>query len=165
MKSFIVCFIFLFFSVKSVASDPGPNYGCVIQGGPAKLYFSYETDSNPYNWGPNRDSMNGLYHIYNNNSNNLEIYNNTKGDGYRCGVINGAFGEYHQVGQVCFVDNGGSYTQGDLATYTINNSTYCGASSLPLDENTMILLGFVGVVGFFYIRRMYSSNLVTEQSR
>ncbi|MDQ0967592.1 hypothetical protein QFZ20_002995 [Flavobacterium sp. W4I14] len=158
MKSFIVCLIFLFFSIKSFASDPGANYGCVIQGGPAKLYFSYKTDADPNNWGAN-------FHIYNNNSNNYEIYNDTQGNGYHCGVINSHFGEYYQVGQVCFVDNGVSYTQGDLATFTVNNAAYCGASSLPLDENTMILLGFVGVVGFFSVRRMYSSNIVAESTR
>jgi hypothetical protein len=162
LKSFIVCLIFLFFSIKSFASDPGSNYGCVIQGGPAKLYYSYNTDGNPYNWGANQYTPDGLYHIYTNNTNNYEIYNNTAGDGYRCGVINGAFGEYHQVNQVCFVDNGGTYSQGDLATYTVNNPSYCGASSLPLDENIIILLSLVGILGFFYIRRMYNSNLVTE---
>lgn len=155
MKSFIVCLIFLFISVKSFASDPGVNYGCVIQGGPAKLYFSYKTDADPNNWGAN-------FHIYNNNPNNYEIYNDTQGDGYHCGVINSTFGEYHQVNQVCFVDNGGTYSQGDLATYMVNNPSYCSASSLPLDENIIILLSFVGILGFFYIRKMYNSNLVTE---
>jgi hypothetical protein len=164
LKLFVVCLIFLFFSIKSFASDPGSNYGCVIQGQPAKLYYSYKTDANPYNWGANPHTTNGLYPIYSNNSSNYEIYNDNQGDGYHCGVINTAFGEYHQVGQICFVDNGGSYAQGDLATYTVNNPTYCGTSSLPLDENIMILLGFVGTIGFFYIRRMYNSNLFIDIS-
>jgi len=150
---YIPFLLFLIISLKTFASDPGRNYGCVIQGSPARLYFSYSKDGNPYNWGPNNNTSNGLYHIYNNNSSNYEIYNDTEANGYHCGVINSKFGEYNQVGEVCYVSSGGSYLQGDLATYSVNNPTYCGTNSLPIDNYAVILLALMGVGGFFYIRK------------
>lgn len=150
---YIPFLLFIIISLKSFASDPGPNYGCVIQGSPARLYFSYSTDGNPFNWGANPRTSDGLYHVYNNNSNNYDIYNDTQGDGYHCGVINSKYGEYNQVGEVCFVSSGGGYIQGDLATYSVNNPTYCGTQSLPIDSHAAIIVVLMGIGGFLYIKK------------